>query len=143
MAGESIGWKSALWLHNGTALVKVAGVVSITPPDPVIDEVEVTDLEAVDRYRSYIPTMRDPGKIEAVLNYVGGSATDTLLRAARLAADTRAWEVVYSDDDGTGLRKISGSGFVMRYSEPEITLDGVKQSTLEIRVSGAITEAAA
>ena len=143
MAGESIGWKSALYLHDGTALVKLAGVVSITPPDPVLDEVEVTDLEAVNRYRDFIPTMRDSGVITAVLNYVGGSATDTLLRAAKIAATDRAWEIVYSDDDGTALRKISGTGWVKRYSEPEITLDGVKQNNLEICVRGASTEAAA
>ena len=143
MAGESIGWKSALWLHNGTTLVKLAGVVSITPPDPVMDEVEVTDLDATNRYRDFIPTMRDSGMVSAVLNYVGGSATDTMLRAAKIAADDLAWEIVYSDEDGVPLRKVSGTGWVKRLSEPEITLDGVKQVTLEIRVRGASTEAAA
>lgn len=143
MAGEVIGVGSELWLHNGTALVKLAGVVSITPPDPTIDEVEVTDLDATDRYRKFIPTMRDPGTITAVLNYVGGSATDTLILAARAAADERDWEVVFADADGAGLRKYSGVGFVKRYSPPEISIEGVQQSTLEIRVSGAITEEAA
>lgn len=142
MSGESIGWKSALYLHNGTTLVKLAGVVSITPPNPEVGEAEVTDLEATDRYRSFIPTMRDPGMIEAVMNYVGGSATDTLLRAAKIAADTRAWKVVYSDDDGVALRQITGSGYVQGLTEPEISLEGVKQVTLTIRVSGAVTEAA-
>jgi len=142
MAGESIGWKSALYLHDGSALVKLAGVVSITPPTPSMGEAEVTDLEAVNRYRSYIPTMRDPGTLEATLNYVGGSATDILLRAAHLAADIRAFEVVYSDDEGEPLRKIAALGYVQSLSEPEISLEGVKQQVVSIRVSGAITESA-
>lgn len=142
MAGESIGWKSELHIFDGTALVKLAGVTNITPPNPSLGEAEVTDLDAVDRYRSFIPTMRDPGTLEATLNYVGGSATDTLLRAAQTEADNRAWEVVYSDSDGTPLRKISGTGYVQSLSEPEISLEGVKQQSLSIRVSGAVTEAA-
>ena len=128
MAGESIGWKSALYLHDGTSLVKLAGVTNITPPNPTLGEAETTDLDAENRYRSFIPTMRDPG---------------TLLRAARTAADVRSWEVVYSDSDGTPLRKVSGNGYVQSLSEPEIGLEDVKQQTLSIRVTGAITEAAA
>ena len=143
MAGESIGWKSALYLHDGTSLVKLAGVTNIAPPNPTLGEAETTDLDAENRYRSFIPTMRDPGTLEATLNYVGGSATDTLLRAARTAADVRSWEVVYSDSDGTPLRKVSGNGYVQSLSEPEIGLEDVKQQTLSIRVTGAITEAAA
>ena len=143
MAGESIGWKSEFHLHNGTALVKLANVTSITPPSPEIEEVETTDLDATNRYRTFIPGMRDPGTVEVVMNYVGGSATDTLVRAFAASLDTRSCKVVYSDDDGTPLRQITFSAFATGLSEPEITTDGLKTYTLTLRVSGAITEAVA
>ena len=143
MAGESIGWKSEFHLHNGTSLVKLAGVTSITPPSPEIEEVETTDLDATNRYRTFIPGMRDPGTVEVVMNYVGGSATDTLIRAFAASLDTRSCKVVYSDDDGTALRQITFSAFATGLSEPEIAVDGLKTYTLALRVSGAITEAAA
>ncbi len=143
MAGESIGWKSQLWMHNGTALVRVLGVTEITPPSPELDEVEVTDLDAANRYRSFIPALRDPGMCEATVNYVGGSTTDTLLRAAFLAADIRQFKIVYSDDDGTPLRQITFNGFVKTLSEPTLSADSVKQVSVGIRVSGAPVEAAA
>lgn len=147
MAGESIGWKSELWMWPGTGplttLVKILGVTEITPPSPELDEVEVTDLDAPNRYRSFIPALRDPGMCEATVNYVGGSTTDTLLRAAFLAADIRPFKVIYSDDDGTPLRQISFRGYVKTLSEPTVSADSVKQVNLSIRVSGEPVEGAA
>lgn len=141
--GSSIGWKSEFHLHNGTSLVKLAGVTAITPPSPETEEVDDTDLDATNRFRTFIPGMRDPGTVEVVMNYVGGSTTDTLVRAAQAAADVRACKVVYSDDDGTALRQITFNAFVTGLSEPEISVDSLKTYTLRLRVSGAITEAAA
>lgn len=142
MAGESIGWKSQMWLDDAAGtLTKLLGVTNVAPPTVETGEAEVTDLEATNRFRSFIPTMRDPGSIVVTLNYVGNSATDILVRAAAADLVVRDWEVVYSDNAGAIDRKISGTGYVSSISEPTVSLEGVKQMSFTIRVSGAITEA--
>ena len=142
--GASIGWKSQFWLDAaGGTLTQIMGVTSIQPPTVETGEAETTDLEATNRFRTFIPTLKDPGTITVTLNYVGNSATDILIRAAAADLVERDWEVVYSDVDGTIERQIAGKGYVSSISEPEITVDGIKSYSFTVRVSGAITESAA
>lgn len=142
MADESIGWKSQIWLDDASnVLTKLLGVLTIDPPTVETGEVEVTDLEASNRFRSFIPTLKDPGTITVTLNYVGNSATDVIIRAAAADLTTRDWEIVYSDAAGAVSRQISGVGYVSSISEPQISIDGVKVYSFTIRVSGAVTEA--
>lgn len=140
--GASIGWKSQFWLDDGSnVLTQILGVLTIDPPTVETGEAETTDLEATNRFRTFIPTLKDPGTITVTLNYVGNSASDVIIRAAATDLVTRDWEIVYSDNAGAVGRQISGTGYVSSISEPQISIDGVKTYSFTIRISGAVTEA--
>lgn len=140
--GASIGWKSQVWLDSAAGtLTQLFGILSIDPPTVETGEAETTDLEATNRFRTFIPTLKDPGNIAVTLNYVGNSATDVLIRAAAADLVERDWEIVYSDNTGAVGRQISGVGYVSSISEPQISIEGVKTYSFTIRISGAVTEA--
>lgn len=141
--GYSTGWGGEMHLHNGTALQELLGVTECDPGDSVADEVEVTTLKAADRFKEFIPGMIDGGELTATINHVPNSATDQLLLAAKAAADTRAWKVVFPDDDGTPLRKYEGTGFVKQYKINPLKPGEAMTATLVIRCSGARTEGSA
>lgn len=141
--GYSTGWGGSAHLHNGTALTELVGVTGVTFPEDQVDEIEVTTLKAANRRKEFISGMIDSGTFEVEMNHVPNSATDQLCRAALTAGDTRAWKIVVPDDDGTELRKFEGSGFVKGYRINQMRPNEAMTATLMIRVSGAVTEAAA
>ena len=140
MSTALTGWDTGVKLHNGTALTALAEVFNVTVPDSQADEVDVTHYKSPGRSREFIPGMIDNGEIEIQMNYVPGSATDLLLTAAKAAGDVRTWEIVVPNA-GTDW-KYSGSAFVKSYTK-EIPIDDKMTATAVLRVSGAVTEAAA
>jgi len=140
MSDANIGWSSTIKLHNGTTLIELAEVDSVTVPDDQADEVEVTHYKSPDRRKEYISGLIDGGELEIQMNYIAGTATDLLLTAAKAAGDVRPWEVTIPNG-GSGW-KFSGAGFVKSYTK-DIPVDDVMKATATIRVSGAVTETAA
>ncbi len=143
MAGESIGWGGQFHLHNGSTLFELERVSSVTPPEDVAEGHEVTSLASADRRKEYIPGMIDGGELTVEIFHVPNSTTDQLCRAAKAAGDTRAWKIVYPDVDGSPLRQDSGTGFVRSYKVNPVEPNTPMTATLMIRITGAVTEAAA
>jgi hypothetical protein len=143
MAGESIGWGGEFHLHNSTSLQTLENVTSVTPPEDMADEHEVTHLKSPGRRKEFIAGMIDGGEITVEINHVPNSATDQLCLAAKAAADTRAWKIVFPATDGTALRQYTGNGFVKSYKVNPVVPNEPMTSTMVIRCSGAVTEAAA
>lgn len=143
MSGESIGWGGEFHLHNGSTLVELANVDSITPPEDTADEHEVSNLKSSNRYKEFIVGMIDPGEVTVEGFHVPNSTTDQLCLAAKAAGDARACKIVYPDTDGTALRQYTFSGIVKSYRTSALTPNDPMRFTLVIRVTGAITEAAA
>lgn len=141
--GYSTGWGGQAHLHNGTALTELLGVTGVSFPEDQVDEVEVTTLKAAARRKEFIAALIDSGTFEVELNHVPNSATDILCRAALTAGNSRAWKIVVPADDGTPLRKFEGSGFVRGYKINQLRPGEAMTSVLMIRVSGAVSEAAA
>ncbi|XUU60642.1 phage tail tube protein [Erythrobacter sp. HA6-11] len=143
MSGESIGWGGQFHLHNGSTLVAIERIDSLSPPEDIADEHEVTSLESPNRYKEYIPGMIDAGEITIEVWHVPNSTTDQLFRAAKAAADTRPWKIVYPAADGMPLREYNGQGFVRSYLTQPVTPNQPMKATAVIRVSGSYTEGAA
>lgn len=140
---EGTGWGGQFHLHNGTALTKLLRVTAIDFPEDTVDEEDVTTLESPGRRKEFIPTLIDGGSFTVEMNYIPGSITDTLCRAAATTRDVRAWKIVIPDEAGVAERQISGSGYVQSYKPDPLTAGGAKKATLTIRTTGAQTEAAA
>lgn len=141
MATEAaIGWGAELHLANGTGvLTKLAEVTAITPPNPMTDDVEATHFGSPDRRREYISGLIEDGEGTFELNYVPGSATDTLIRDAQDAGDSREYMIVIPD--GANGWEITGTCIVKGY-ERSIPIDDRMTATMTVRFTGASTEAA-
>lgn len=137
------GWGGEFWLHNGTALAEVLLVTSVTFPEDSVDEIEVTTLKAAGRRKEYISGLIDAGSFDVELNYDPGSTTDLALRAALNAGNTRAWKIVVPDEAGLPERQFTGNGFVKGYKINALRPGEAKTAVLTVKVSGAVTEAAA
>jgi hypothetical protein len=129
----SIGWGGELWLHNGTALYELVEVVSMTPPSGEKERVEYTHLKSPGRRRQYKPGLIADSEATAVINYRPGSTTDTLLRAAYTAGDTRAIKMVFPED-GVEAYQVTFNGAVSNYSPGEVVADGIMQATVSFTV---------
>lgn len=140
-----IGWGGEFQLSSSSSaagLVEIGEVVSFGLPDDETDEVEVTHLKSPNRRREFISGLVDGGEVEVSLNYVPGSASDILIRAAKEAADVRAVRFIIPGTDGTAAWQITTSGFVKGYARGPIQVGDKIEATLRIRITGAQTEAA-
>lgn len=142
MAGETIGWGTEFHLHNGTALTELVGVFNVGIPEGSTEEVEVTHYKSANKFREFIAGLRERGEFTVEMNYVPGSATDTLCQSAFGAADRRAFKIVLPDDEGQPAWEIDGEAFAKSYPR-NIPLEDRITAQLNFRVSGDIAEAAA
>lgn len=142
MATEAqIGIGSEFWLEatSGGTLTKLGEVTGVTLPNPQVEEVEVTHLGSPDRRREYVPGLIDDGEGAFTMNYVPGSATDALIRAALADHEVRGYKIVVPD--GADTWEITGDCIVTGY-ERSVPIDDRMTATLTVRFTGASTEAA-
>lgn len=141
MSNALIGWDTEFWLDNAMGvLTQVAEVISVTPPNPQTADVEVTHFKSPNRRREYIAGLVEDGEGTIEMNFVPGSASDILLRAAVNDGVTRSFRIILPDGD-TGWQ-IDGDCIVKGY-ERSIPIDDRMTATVTVRFTGAGTEAAA
>jgi predicted secreted protein len=137
-----LGAGTIVKMHNGTALTVLAEVNDCSIPEAETDEVETTHYASSGRIREFIAGLTDLGEIEVKMNYIPGSPTDVLCRAAATAKDNRAFQITIPDQAGAASQLIDFTGFVKKYSRSN-PMDGLREATLMVRVAGAATETAA
>lgn len=142
MTAAKTGWGGAFWLDSAVdVLTELVEVVSFTLPNGESETIEATHLKSPNRRREYIPGLIEDGELEVVINYVPGSATDILLRAALDDGVTRDWMATVPR--ATTNWEVTGDGIVTGYDRGSVVADGKMEGTVTIRVTGAVTEAAA
>lgn len=134
-----IGWGAQFWLNNGTTLIELAEITSITPPNPQTADVEATHFKSPNRRREYVAGLIEDGEGTFEMNYAPGSATDVAIRGAQAAGAARAYKIVIPD--GTGTWEITGTCIVKGY-ERGIPIDDRMTATMTVRFTGASSEAA-
>lgn len=143
MATEpQIGWGSEFHLHDGAtpgALVMLGQVTNVTPPNEQAEDVEVTHYKSPGKRREYIGGLIESGEGTIEMNYLPGSPTDLLIRAALTAGTPRAYKIVLPD--GAGTHEIDGFCIVKGY-ERAIPIDNRMTATVTVRFTGASTEEA-
>lgn len=141
MSDALIGWDAEFWLDDASGtLTQIAEVISVTPPNPQADDIEVTHFKSANRRREYIPGLIEDGEGTIEINYVPGSASDILIREAINSGTLRSYRIVLPDGD-TGWA-IDGDVFVKGF-ERNIPIDDRMTATVTVRFTGASTEAAA
>lgn len=144
MAGvESVGWGGKFWIHNGTALQQLVNVTECGMPEDSVDEVETTTLAAANRRKTYVAGLIDGGTFEVHLNHIANSADDILCRTLMASIGTnRAFKIAVPDETGAPYRMYTGTVVVKGYKISPLKPNEVMSSTLSVRLTGAVTEAA-
>jgi len=134
-----IGAEFHLEATAGGALTELGEITGISLPNAQVEEVEATHFGSADRRREYISGLIDDGSGTFEMNYVPGSATDALIRAALADHEARGYKIVVPD--GAGTWEIEGECIVTGY-ERSVPIDDRMTATLTVRFTGASTEAA-
>ena len=141
MTNAAIGWGTEFWLDNASGtLTQLAEILTVTPPNPQVDDVEATHMLSANRRREYIAGLIEDGEGTFSMNYEPGSATDVICRAAMADGVARSYKIVLPD--GAFGWEITGECIVKGYSR-DIPIDDRMTAELTIRFTGAVTEAAA
>lgn len=86
----AIGHGSTFSIGDGGGLevfTAVAEVFAITPPNMRRDMQDATHMASTDKWREFIPGLRDAGEVQMQINFIpGGAAQDAVF--AKFASDT-------------------------------------------------------
>ncbi len=135
------GYGGEFWLGNAAdVLTELVEVVSFTMPNGEVETVEATHLKSPNRRREYISGMIEDGELEVVLNYLPGSATDTLILTALSDGDSRPYKAIIPRLVANWM--INGTCIVTGYDRGSVEADGKMEATMTVRLTGASTEAA-
>lgn len=137
------GAKLHLWdaAAAPAALVKIAQLLTVTPPQPRRDTIDTTHHESSGDYREFISSLIDAGEGSATIHFDPNSPTDTLLAAAFAAGDVRAFAIDLNTSGGT-QRRYSGSAILVQYAPQEVVIDGKQTAQITLKVSGPIIQGA-
>lgn len=141
MTDALIGYGTEMWLDNASGvLTQLDEVLSVTPPNPQVADVEATHMLSPNRRREYIAGLVEDGEGTFEFNYVAGGATDLLVQAAISDGVARSYKIVIPDG-ATGW-EITGECIVKGW-ERSIPIDDRMTATMTVRFTGASTEGAA
>lgn len=93
-----IGYQTSFAIEDAPGsgvFVTLEEVYSVTPPEIAIDTVEASHFASPDRFREFVPGMKDPGSASCEMNYVPNSATDQRLDALEASGDKVAMRITY------------------------------------------------
>lgn len=142
MATEvGIGLGAEFWIDNASdSLTQLSEIISVALPNSQIEDVEATHMASPNRRREFVAGLIDDGEGTVEMNYVPGSDTDVLIRAALADGVTRDYKVVLPVADGSTW-EVTGDCIVKGY-ERNAPIDDRMTATLTIKFTGASSEAA-
>jgi predicted secreted protein len=136
-----IGLGAEFWLDSaGDVLTQLSEILSVALPNSQVEDVEATHMASPNRRREFIAGLIDDGEGTIEMNYVPGSATDILIRAALADGETRDYKVVLPVADGSTW-EVTGDCIVKGY-ERSTPIDDRMTATLTVRFTGSSAEAA-
>lgn len=123
---------------SSESFTEVADIISLQPPQMSRDSVETTVHNTTDRYRTYIPGLRDGGTVPLVVQYDPANTSHGDLLSDYNDDVLHNYKVQFPDDIGETW---TFSGFLTQLGEETPIGDRI-QRTMEFKVSGKPTLAA-
>lgn len=133
----STGQGTKFALHNGAApgaLVELAEVFDLTPPNETSDVIDVTHFGSA--AREFILGFTDFGECSFEMNFVPGSESELAILAAKAAKAARQCQVTFPNGWTWTF-----DGLVTGY-EPAVPSDDKMTATVTIKVTGSVVRAA-
>jgi hypothetical protein len=125
-----IGLGSEFWLDNASGtLTQLDELLSVTPPNPQVADVEATHMGST--AREFIAGLTDYGEGAFEFNFIPHNATDVLIRAAIVDKVGRNFKVVLPIADGT-TQEVTGECIVKGWV-PTDPIDNRMTATLTVR----------
>lgn len=126
--------------------VRVAEVVSVTPPSLARDAVDATHTESPEKWREFIPGLRDGGEASIEMNFIpAGAGTERILQSFN-SDDVASCRIIFPDGDADASPITATvwefSGFITGFA-PEAPVDGKMSATVTVKISGKPTFLAA
>jgi predicted secreted protein len=94
----AIGYGSKFELENAPAsgvFVRIAEIDDLTPPNEKADVLDATNFDSPNGYKEFIAGMVDPGDVKFSMNFLPGSASETLILAARASRVAYAAKITF------------------------------------------------
>ena len=110
--------------------------ISISTPNPQVDEVEATHFKSPNRRREYVAGLITDGEGSFGFNLVPGGETDLAIQAAVDDGEARDYEIVIPD--GAFGQQFAGQWIVKGY-ERTVPIDDRMTATMSVRFTGAVT----
>ena len=136
-----IGYGIQLWIGASpaatTATIKFAEILSFTPPNLSVDEVETTSNDSPDHMREFIPGLIDPGEASFEFNFIPGNAGETLIREMMIGREVRYMEIRYTQL--SPVHVFGGRGFFKEFT-PATPIDDRMTGSATLRASGSWAE---
>lgn len=133
------GFGATFSLHNGTVLTVVADILAITPPNTTVETIDITTHGSAGGFREFMAGLADGGEFSIRINYVPGSAGDTLIAAAVTARTSKAFKI--NLPAGTGTRDFTGTCIPTGYEKDDVVIDDKMTAVLTAKITGSVTEA--
>lgn len=131
-----IGLGSEFWLDNASGvLTQLDELLSVTPPNPQIEDVEATHMGST--AREFISGLADFGSGEFTFNFIPHNATDVLIRAAIVDRVARSFKIVLPIASGS-TQEITGECIVQGWA-PADPIDDRMTASLTVRYTGSPT----
>jgi hypothetical protein len=125
-----IGLGSKFYLDNASdTLTQLDELLSVTPPNPQIADVEATHMGST--AREFIAGLTDYGEGQFEFNLIPNNATDILIRAAIVDKVVRDFKIVLPIADGT-TQEITGQCIVKGWV-PTDPIDNRMTATMTVR----------
>jgi len=118
---------------GSTSWTKLAGVVSVTPPSPEADDIDVSNMDSEEQFKEFEPGWADGGEVEMSIQFDADQAS-TVYGMFRQKAGYR---VTFSNGAKWGV-----SGYIKSYGD-EVEREGIVTTSIKIKVSGKPTFAKA
>jgi predicted secreted protein len=98
MTEARIGYGSSFSLEtspgSGTYQA-IAEIDDLTPPNEKADVLDATNFDSPDGYKEFIAGMVDPGDCKFAMNFLPGSASETLILAARASRQAYGAKIIF------------------------------------------------
>ena len=136
----AIGYGSIFAHGDGGApevFTPFAEVVSITPPQLVRDTVDATHMASPQKWREFVPGLKDGGEVSLEMNFIPGNSDWDVLFAAFNDEEVSNWKITFPNAEAwTFAAYCTGV-------EAEVPLDDKMSATATFKVSGVPDFAAA
>lgn len=125
----TIGLGTTFSYMVGEVATLIGEAVSIQPPQPVRETVDVTHLSSPNGTREFRGTLRDPGEAEVTFNFTDAAYT---IASTLFASDTMTEFLITYPDGATE----AFDGIVTGKPSDAIEVDSVRRFSLPIKVTG-------